>query len=67
MTTAYPTYPYPPVQPPHPPVQPPRKNHTKLAIVVVTGLATLALSVLVIAGVHSSLPPGPHTADHHPG
>jgi hypothetical protein len=39
MTATYPTY---------PPVQPPRKNHTKLALIVVIGPAMFALSVLVI-------------------
>jgi hypothetical protein len=37
-------------------VQPPRRNHTKLAVIAVIGLAILALSVLVIVGAHSSVP-----------
>lgn len=45
MTATFPTY---------PPIQPPRKNHTKLALAIVIGLAMLALSVLVIVGVSSS-------------
>jgi hypothetical protein len=51
MTTTFPTY------------QPPRKNHTKLGLVVVTGLvilAMIALSALAIA-VHSSLQSPTHS------
>jgi hypothetical protein len=44
MTATFPTY---------PPVQPPRHNHTKLAVAIVAGLATLALFVLAIVGMHS--------------
>lgn len=34
----------------YPPVQPPRKNHNKMAITIVSGLATLALATLAIVG-----------------
>jgi hypothetical protein len=61
MTATFPTYPYPPVQPPHPPVQPPRRNHTKMAVAVVAGLATLALFVLAIVGIHSKGAHSPQT------
>jgi hypothetical protein len=63
MTATYPTY---------PPVQPPRQNHTKMAVAVVAGLATLALFVLAIVGLHSqganppSIPAQPTTTQADP-